>query len=77
MLRNHPMLTGCFLAALSPAPAYASVLPPEFRDKAAEIVAGIRLMVVPIVAIVVFCWWVATDSDTQKAPDERVSQAAG
>jgi len=42
------------LAALSPASAWASFLPPEMLDKAADIVAIVVLCFVPIVVIVVF-----------------------
>ena len=42
------------LAALSPASALASFLPPEMLDKAADIVAIVVLCIVPIVVIVIF-----------------------
>src|SRR5262247_4054085 len=55
MLRSYRTLARCCLtAALSPVPAYASFLPPELLDKAADILAIVVLFLVPVVAIVVF-----------------------
>ena len=47
-------LAALLLAALSPASAWASFLPPEMLDKAADIVAIVVLLFVPIAVIVVF-----------------------
>ena len=47
-------LAAFLLAALSPASALASFLPPAMLDKAADIVAIVVLCIVPIVVIVVF-----------------------
>ena len=47
-------LAALLLATLSPARAFASFLPPEMMDKAADIVAIVVLCFVPIAVIVVF-----------------------
>src|SRR4029450_2546276 len=58
MLRScRALLRCCLTAAMLPAPAYASFLPPEGMDKAASIIAIVVLIVVPIGAIILF-WMV-------------------